>query len=450
MTTHYDLIVIGSGTAGTTGAHACAKEGWRVAVVDNLPFGGTCVLRGCDPKKILRRGAEIIDSASLLTGKGIDPGTLRVDWPALMAHKRGFTEPMSDKIEKGLESAGVKTLHGRASFTAPDRLTVDGNTLTASHFLIATGARPKAMPFEGNEHMIDSTAFMELEELPNRILFVGGGFISFEFAHIAARVGSDVTIATHGPRLLKGFDPDLVDLLRTRSTDLGIDIRTGIAINSIVPTGSGFAVVTEMDGKESTLEVDLVVHGAGREPDLADLNLEAASVEYSKAGVTVSEHLQSVSNSAIYAAGDAAASPGMPLTPVASMEGGVAARNMLNETRETPDYAGIPTAVFTIPELVRVGMLEDEAREQGLDTDVRYSDTSEWFSNYRLGETVAATKIIIDRETRRILGAHMLGPEYAEVVNIIALAMRLGLTADEVSNLVAAYPSVGSDLGSML
>lgn len=448
--TDFDLIVIGTGTAGSTAATKCAKEGWRVAIVDSLPYGGTCVLRGCDPKKILRRGAEIIDGARLMNGKGIDPGTLSIDWPALVERKRGFTEPMSRKIEDGLESAGVVTLHGRASFRSRDSLDVDGRRFTAERFLVATGAHPTPMVFPGSEHLIDSTEFMELDRLPERILFVGGGFISFEFAHIAARAGCTVTIATHGPRVLKGFDPDLVDLLRSRSSEIGINIRTNTSINRIERTRSGLQVETETDGQVERHDVDLVVHGAGREPDLDDLNLEAAGVEYTSAGVTVSDDLRSTSTPTVYAAGDAAATKGMPLTPVASMEGSVAADNMVKGQSEAPDYTGIPTAVFTIPELVRLGMLEEEARDLGFDVDVRFSDTSEWFSNYRIGETTAAAKIFVDRGTDQILGAHMLGPEYSEVVHLFALAMQLKLTAGDLRSLTAAYPSVGSDLGSML
>ena len=170
----------------------------------------------------------------------------------------------------------------------------------------------------------------------------------------------------------------------------------------------------ERSGQSETVGFDLVVHGAGRVPELAGLNLDAAAVEWDERGVRVSPHLQSTSNAAVYAAGDAANTPGMPLTPVAVFEGKVAASNMLKASTTVPDYSGVPTAVFTIPEVARVGMLEQEARDQGIDIDVRYRDTSGWYSNYRIGETTAATKILIDRSTDRIVGAHLLGPEYGE------------------------------------
>lgn len=450
MNIDYDLIVIGTGTAGAAVARKCANAGWKVAIIDDLPYGGTCALRGCDPKKILRRGAEIIDSARSMRGKGIDAGTLSIDWPALMAHKRGYTEPMPQRVENGLTAAGVTALHGHAAFTGPDRLDVDGESLSASHFVIASGARPRTLSFPGSEHVIDSTAFLELDVLPARILFIGGGFISFEFAHIAARVGSRTTIVNHSPRPLKGFDPDLVDLLVTRSTRLGIDIREDTTIRSVERAGSGYRVEIEHDGRAETIAVDLIVHGAGREPNLADLDLGKADIAYDHTGVTVADHLQSVSNPAVYAVGDAAATHGMPLTPVAAIEGKVAASNLLKGATVVPDYTGIPIVVFTVPELARVGMLEQDARARGIDIDVRYNDTSSWFSNYRTGESMAATKILVDRATDRIVGAHMFGPEYAEVINIIGLGMKLGLTTRQLKSTTAAYPSVGSDLGYLL
>lgn len=450
MSYDFDLIGIGSGTAAAAAASKASAAGWQVAIVDDLPYGGTCALRGCDPKKILRRAAEIVDAALLLDGKGIDPGTLRIDWPALMAHKRGFTEPMSRRVEAGLIADGVTALHGLAVFAGPNLVTVDGTPYTAEHFVIGTGARPRTLEFPGAENLIDSAAFLALGVLPKRILFVGGGFISFEFAHIAARAGSETTIIHRSARPLRGFDPDLVRLQIDRSRELGIDIRLNAGITRVDAVDGEYLVETVLNGEAETFEVDLVVHGAGRVPDLDRLNLDAAGIAYDVHGVTVDPHLQSVSNPAVWAAGDAARTAGPPLTPVAAIEGKVAASNMLKGGTVVPDYTGIPSAVFTVPELIKVGMLEEEARAAGIDVEVKYRDTSQWFSNYRIGETTAAAKVIIDRATHKIVGAHMFGPEYAEVVNTIAPAMKTGLTTRQVKSMTAAYPSVGSDLGYLL
>ncbi|MGH3739301.1 MAG: dihydrolipoyl dehydrogenase family protein [Micromonosporaceae bacterium] len=442
--------MIGAGMAGVNAANKCGAAGWRVAIVDELPYGGTCALRGCDPKKILRRGAEIIDAARLLEGKGVDLNGLAINWADLMGHKRGFTDPVPDNMEKNLTGNGVDTLHGTATFTGPTTLGLDGRALEADRFLIATGARPRPLGFPGHEHLIDSTDFLHLDELPGRVLFVGGGFVSFEFAHIAARAGATPVVIDRRERPLKGFDPDLVELLVERSTTVGIDIRRDTAITSITTSPSGYAVTVDRDDTFETIETDLVVHGAGRVPELSRLGLAAAGIAHGPKGVTVAGHLQSTTNPAVWAAGDSADTPGMPLTPVAVFEGKVAASNMLKAETTVPDYDGVATVVYTIPELARVGMLEADARAAGLDLDVRYRDTGGWYSNYRIGETTAATKILIDRSTDRIVGAHMFGPEYGELINFCALATKLGLTTRQLKSMTASYPSVGSDLGSML
>ncbi len=450
MSNHFDLIVIGAGMAGIAAANKCAAQGWDVAVVDALPYGGTCALRGCDPKKILRRGAEIIDSARLMRGKGIDDAHLSINWTDLMKHKHGFTDPVPKSMEDGLTGNGVTTLHGQARFTGPRQLEIDGVSYDADRFLVATGARPRPLDFPGAEHLIDSTDFLDLDALPSRILFVGGGFISFEFAHIAARAGGPPVIVDRGERPLKSFDPDLVELLVDRGREVGIDLRRTTTIVAVEAADDGYQVTLDRAGTRETVQTDLVVHGAGRVAELADLGLDAAGVEWDEHGIKVAGHLQSATNPAVWAAGDSSDTEGMPLTPVAVSEAKVAASNMIKDATTTPDYAGIPTAVFTIPELTRVGKLESEARAAGIDLAVRYSDTSGWYSNYRIGETTAAAKILINQSNDQIVGAHLLGPEYAELVNTLALAIKLGLTTRQLKSATAAYPTVGSDLGSML
>jgi len=450
MTTNYDLIVVGAGMAGISAANKAVATGWRTAIVDELPYGGTCALRGCDPKKILRRGAEIIDAANLMRDKGIDANGLSINWADLMRHTRGFTDPVPGNAERDLVTNGVDNLHGTATFTSPTALEIDGIVYEPGHVLVATGARPRPLGFPGADHMIDSTEFLYLESLPGRVVFVGGGFISFEFAHIAARAGSTVTIIDRGDRPLRGFDPDLVDLLVARSATVGIDVRTRSTIDRIEAAGSGHRVQLDTPDGPRAIEAELVVHGAGRIPNLSTLGLDTGGVAHTDRGITVAAHLQSTTNPAVYAAGDAADTDGMALTPVAVFEGKVAASNMTRGHQRAPDYHGVPTTVFTIPELARVGLLEHEARERGLDIEVRFTDTSRWYSNHRIGETTAAVKILVDTTTDMIVGAHMLGPEYAELINTCGLAMKLGLTTRQLKSATAAYPTIGSDLGSML
>lgn len=450
MTDDYDLLVIGAGMAGIAAATKCSSQGWRVAIVDELPYGGTCALRGCDPKKILRRGAEVVESARLMRDKGVDNGTLAINWGELMKHKHGFTDPVPRSMEENLKARGVNTLHGTATFTGPTHIDISGTTYKASKILIASGATPRPLDFPGQEYLIDSTDFLSLETLPSRIVFVGGGFVSFEFAHIAARAGSFPVIIDRGPRPLKAFDADLVELLIIRGSDAGVEVQRRTSITRVEQTGSGYRVHVDSAGSPATIDADLVVHGAGRTPDLSRLNLETGGVAYSGHGVEVADHLQSKTNADVYAAGDSADTAGMPLTPVAVIEAKVAASNMLRSDSTVPDYAAIPTAVFTIPELVRLGMLEEEARESGLDVDVRYTDTSQWYSNYRIGETSGATKILVDKSNDRIVGAHLFGAGYAELANTISMAMKHGLTTRQIKSTTATYPTIGSDLSSMI
>lgn len=450
MTDSLDLLVIGAGMAGTVAANKAGGKGWRVGIVDALPYGGTCALRGCDPKKILRRGAELVESARLMNGKGIEPGTLKISWGDLMAHKRGFTDRIPQSMERELTGNNVTCLHGTARFTGPQQIEIDGIAHEARHVLIATGARPRPLNFPGSEHLIDSTQFLELEALPERIVFVGGGYIAFEFAHLASRTGANCVILDHGERPLRQFDPDLVGLLVDRTQRDGIPVRQGAEVAGVERIGASYRVSVNHEGTQSTLTADLVVHAAGRVADLHSLGLDAANVAAGPSGVQVSDHLQSTTNPDVYAAGDAAQTPGEPLTPIAVIEGKVAASNLLKGTRTVPDYAGVPSTVFTLPELNRVGMLEHEARSRGMDIDVRYTDTSGWYSNYRIGETTGAAKIIIERRTNLLLGAHLLGHDYAELVNTFGLAIKLGLTTSQLRSAVATYPSTGSDLSSLL
>ncbi|GAB3245413.1 dihydrolipoyl dehydrogenase family protein [Arthrobacter pigmenti] len=450
MTDDYDLLVIGAGMAGIAAATKCSSQGWRVAIVDELPYGGTCALRGCDPKKILRRGAEVVEAARLMRGKGVDNGDLSINWGELMNHKHGFTDPVPQSMEEDLRTHGVETLHGTATFTGPTSIDISGITYNVSKVLIATGATPRPLDVPGQEHLIDSTEFLNHEALPPRIVFVGGGFVSFEFAHIAARAGSSPVIVDRGARPLKAFDADLVELLIDRGSEAGVEVQRGTSITGVEQTSDGYRVHIDRSGTSGTIDADLVVHGAGRVPDLSRLNLDAGHVAYGKHGVEVAGHLQSTTNADVYAAGDSADTAGMPLTPVAVIEAKVAASNMLKSGSTVPDYAAIPTAVFTIPELVRIGMLEHEARDSGLDVDVRYANTSGWYSNYRIGETAGATKILVDKSNDRIVGAHLFGAEYAELANTISMAMKHGLTIRQIKSTTATYPSIGSDLGSML
>ncbi|MEO7148738.1 MAG: NAD(P)/FAD-dependent oxidoreductase [Rhodanobacteraceae bacterium] len=450
MEGEFDVVVIGTGTAASTAAGRCRKAGLSVAIIDELPYGGTCALRGCDPKKMLRRGPEIIDAARRLDGQGIVSGGLRIDWPALMAFKRGFTDPIPEKRAKGFADQGMAIFHGTARFIDRNTVAVGEDRLRARHVVVASGAKPRRLAIPGEELVTTSTGFLELEALPSRILFIGGGYVSLEFAHIAARAGAQVTVLTRGDRPLTGFDPDLVQRLSERSQAAGIGLHLHAEVEAVERTDGGLHVHAVVAGKSERFAADIVVHGAGRVPATDALDLDKADVRAGRRGIEVNDHLQSTTNPIVYAAGDVADTAGPPLTPVSHLEGEVVAENILNGNRIQPDYTGIPSVVFTLPALARVGLLEAEAREQGLDFTCRLTDMSGWFTVRRVAETHAAAKVLIENGSDRILGAHLLGPESSEVINLFALAMRSGLKASHLKHFVSAYPSAASDIGSLI
>jgi glutathione reductase (NADPH) len=445
----YDLIVIGTGTAAAVAAHRCRAAGWRVAVIDHLPYGGTCALRGCDPKKVLVGAAEAIDHARRMRGKGVGGAEPSIDWRALMAFKRGFTEPVPAMMEASFKKSGIEPYHGRARFAGPCSVAAAGKTLEARFVLIAAGAVPVKLDIPGAEHLISSTEFMELEELPRRIALVGGGYIAAELSHLAARAGAKVTVLQRAERLLKPFDADLVGWLTEKSRDIGIDVRLKTRVDRIEKSPRGFAVRATAEGQPESFDADLVVHAAGRVPDLEPLELKAAAVQHDKGRLKLNDYLQSVSNPCVYAAGDAA-SKGPPLTPVAGHDGRVASANMLNGNQRKPSYLGVPSVAFTIPPIAAVGLTEEKAREQGLGFRVRSQKASDWYTARRVAEPAYGFKVLIEEATDRILGAHLIGPSADEVINVFALAIRLGRTAKELRDAIFAYPSGASDIGHML
>jgi len=448
-----DLIVVGTGTAAQSVAYACRESGsgWAVTVIDNRPFGGTCQLRGCDPKKVLVGVSEVTDWARRMDGRGMPGSPGIIDWPEMMAFKRTFVDGVPELNETAFEQAGIRTVHGRARFTGPTSLRVGDDVHEAAHVVIATGARHAPLGIPGEEHLVTSTGFLELPVLPPRVLFVGGGYIAFEFAHVAARAGRHVRVVHRGTRPLEAFDPDLVDQLLATTRDLGVDVVLETTVTGVEQRGDEFVVRTTSGAGSGDFVADLVVHAAGRVPEIDDLDLDVAGVNRVEGGgVEVNQYLQSVTNPAVYAAGDAAASGGFPLTPVAGMQGGVVAANLLEGNSRVPNYDGIPSVVFTTPALARVGIDEATADARGIDYVVRHEETTGWYSSRRVALAHSGFKTLVEKGTGRILGAHLFGHHAEEVINLFGLAIRKGLTADDLKDMIYAYPTSSSDIGSML
>ena len=448
MARTYDVVVLGTGTAARVAAMRCQKAGWSVAVVDCQPFGGTCALRGCDPKKVLVGAATAIDHARRMQPNGVT-GAVRIDWPELMAFKRSFTDPVPAKHEADYRAKGVDAFHGVARFAAKDAVLIDGERIEARHVVIATGAKPRPLGIPGEEHVITSDAFLSLDALPRRIVLIGGGYVAAEFSHVAARAGAEVTILQRADRLLPRFDADLMGWLTEKFRAIGVEVRTRTTVEAVERIEGGYRVRASSGGKPQAFEADLVVHAAGRVPNLDGLALEAGGVEAEGGRLRLNEFLQSVSNPAVYAAGDAAEA-GPPLTPVSSHDAKVVAANLLKGNYRRPDYRGVPSVAFTVPPIATVGLGEAEAQALGLDFRVNCERTSGWFTARQAAEPVSGHKVLVENGTERILGAHLLGPHADEVVNLFALAIRHGLTADALRSTMFGYPTGASDVGYML
>lgn len=437
----FDLIIIGTGVAGSSAVDDAVKAGLRTALVDKREFGGTCALRGCEPKKVLFAGSEPVERARAQSSTGI-VGDVGLDWRQLIEFKRGFTEPLPAMLEKSFADMGVTLLHGVASFTSPDTISVAGKEYSANSFLVATGAIPMPLGITGEGLVIDSERFMETEIMPERVVFIGGGYISFEFAAMARAAGSKPIILHRGATPLATFDRDLVDLLIAHYAATEIDVRVNSAVIAVRREGDSL-VVELKDG--SQVVCDMVVHGAGRVPDVADLHLDVAGVTVGRHGVEVDNTMASVSNPIVFAAGDAAAL-GMPLTPVGIAQARVAVRNIVTPGSATFDPPVVPSIVFSDPPLASVGLDERSVSERDVDVEVKLTDTSAWLSSQRVGLHHTGAKTFVDRKTGKVLGAHVLGHNADELINLFALAIAYGVTVDELKAQLWGYPTASSEI----
>ena len=450
MEREYDVIVIGTGVAGSDVAWHCREAGMRIAITDHQTYGGTCALRGCVPKRVLAGAAEVVARVHDQQGRGIR-GEVSIDWPQLLAFERSFTDPIPRRKEERFRRAGIHTCRGFARFAGPDRVAIGDDLFSARYIVIATGAHPRPLDVPGADLVTQSDDFFYLETLPERIVFIGGGYISFEFAHVAARAGAKATILQRSGRVLKGFDHDIVDRLVQASREVGIDVQMNMPLLSVEKTAAGLLVRAGREGEEETFEADMVVHGAGRVPAIEGLDLAAGGVETDRRGIRVNEYLQSVSNPAVYVAGDA--NPGgVQLTPVAVRDAHIVVDNILNGNARAADYWVVPSAVFTNPLIASVGLTEEAAKEKGIPYIVHAGDLSERFTNRGINQKHVGYKLLIASDSRRILGAHLIGHHVEEVINIFALAIKHGLTVDDLTldAIPWAYPSNAYDIIHMV
>tara|TARA_R110000868_G_scaffold26072_1_gene100954 strand:- start:760 stop:2109 length:1350 start_codon:yes stop_codon:yes gene_type:complete len=444
----FDVFVIGSGIAGQTVAKACIEQGMKVAIADNREFGGTCANRGCDPKKILLGALEAYELSSNLKGKGIDK-VVKVNWKQLQKFKRKFTAKIPASTEQNLNGKGMKLFHQSPEFLDENTLLVEGKKVKAKKIIIATGQIPRKLEIPGAKHFKNSDDFLNLKKLPKQIVFVGGGYIGMEFAHMAARAGAKVTVLDTGKRPLHAFDADLVSELKKYSESLGINFIFEAIPTKLEKKGKNYTLTYEINGEETIIEARVIFNTAGRVPALEGLNLEKGNVDFDESGVTTNNYLQSTSNTNVYACGDVS-DKNLPLTPLSGRQGYVVAENIINGNKKVLEVPVIPSVVFTLPNLATVGYSEDDARNRYKNIRVNYEVAADWFNAKRINAPLYAYKVILNDRTGEVVGAHVLGPNAGETINIFAMVINNKMTDRDIKSTIFSYPSWVNDVKSMV
>ncbi|MGN6496654.1 MAG: glutathione-disulfide reductase [Tsuneonella sp.] len=439
----YDLFVIGAGSGGVRASRVSASFGAKVAVAEEYRVGGTCVIRGCVPKKMLVYGAHFAEDLEDAKNFGWTIDNPKFDWITLRDNVLSDVDRLNRAYTDTLENHDVEIIHERAVLTGPhDIRLASGKTVTAKYILIATGARPHVPDCPGHELGITSNEAFHLDALPPRVLIAGGGYIANEFAGIFNEFGSKVTIINRSDQLLRGYDESLRDRLLTISIMKGIDFRFNANFRGIEKTEGGCLKVSMTNYED--LVVDCVMFATGRVPNTEGLGLEAAGVELGEKGEIVVDRFSKTSAEHIYAVGDV--TNRVQLTPVAIREGQAFAETVFNNNPVAVDHGCIPSAVFSHPPLAGVGLTEGQARN-------KYGAIKVYESDFRPMKNVLAGrnerslyKMICDEATGKILGIHMIGPEAAEVMQAAAVAVKAGLTKADFDATTAIHPTMAEEL----
>ncbi|PTQ79792.1 glutathione reductase (NADPH) [Trichococcus patagoniensis] len=437
----YDVVVIGSGVAGQTAASGLAFAGKNVAIVENDLWGGTCANRGCDPKKILFSVVEAHNKSLHLIGKGIEEAPI-INWSQLIAFKNTFTDPVPEQSKKRLKASGIDVYNATAEFIDAKNIKVQDHILEAAQFVIATGARPALINIEGKEHFLTSDDFLSLPNMPDKLTFIGGGYIAFEFAAIANAAGAQVDVIHHNSRPLKAYDQELVSALMSQLEAKGVIFHLDTNITLIEKVGQQFKLT---DDKGFELTTDLVFATTGRLANTEKLKLENADVTYDKKGIIVNDYLQT-SNPAIYALGDVLSKKQPKLTPVSSLEASYLVSLLTNKNDCPIAYPKIPTNVFSSPKLAQVGVTVLEAENSKDKYEVSTIDASNWFNYLRVNEPVSKVNIIIDKDSGLLAGASCLNNEADQLINFFTFFINKEIKAAELADAVFAYPTIASDL----
>jgi glutathione reductase (NADPH) len=445
MTTSYDfdLFVIGAGSGGVRASRVAAAHGAKVAVAEEFRVGGTCVIRGCVPKKLLIYGAHFAEDLADARRFGWNVPDCAFEWGTLRDNVLGEVDRLEGLYKNTLDSHKVEMIPERATIAGPHKVKLaSGKTVTAKYILVATGAWPVLPEIEGAEHGVTSNEIFHLDECPKRIVIVGGGYIANEFAGIFHQFGSHVTMVNRGSDLLRGYDEQIRDRLLQISVTKGINFRFNAKMEKIEKNKDGTMCVRFKDG--DPVAADVVMFATGRRPHTDGLGLEKAGVELNEKGAIKVDDYSKTSCDSIYAVGDV--TDRLQLTPVAIREGHAFADTVFGNNPRTVDYNCIPSAVFSHPPLAGVGLTEAQAKNK-LGTVKVYTSDFRPMKNVLAGRAERALyKMIVDATTNKVVGLHMIGPDAPEILQAAAIAVKAGLTKQDFDDTVALHPSMAEEL----
>ena len=441
MTYDYDLFVIGAGSGGVRAARMSASYGAKVAIAEEYRVGGTCVIRGCVPKKLFVYASHFAEEFEQAAGFGWQVGASHFDWPTLIANKDAEINRLNGIYIRNLEASGVEILNGRAVLKDAHTVLLDGREISAKYILVAVGATPFMPQIDGIEHAISSNEAFHIEALPRDIIVVGGGYIAVEFAGIFNGLGVNTTLVYRGEEILRGFDNEVRTHLHAEMVKKGVNIKTESDIAAITPQADGYQV-SFADGSQQT--TGLVMYATGRVPKTQELGLEAAGVETGQRGEILVDARSQTNIGNIYAVGDV--TERAQLTPVAIREGAAFAETVFNDNPQQVDHSLIPTAVFSQPPIGTIGMGEEEAQAAGLDFDV-YATTFRAMKNTLSGsEEKTLMKLLVEKASDKIIGLHIVGPDSGEMIQAFGVAVTMGATKAQFDATIAVHPTAAEEL----
>ncbi|MBK3475748.1 glutathione-disulfide reductase [Pseudomonas sp. MF6751] len=446
MAYDFDLYVIGAGSGGVRAARFAAGFGARVAVAESRYLGGTCVNVGCVPKKLLVYGAHFAEDFEQASGFGWSLGEANFDWATLIANKDREINRLNGIYRNLLVNSGVTLHEGHARLVDAHQVEINGERFTARHILIATGGWPQIPEIPGREHAIGSNEAFFLKELPKRVLVVGGGYIAVEFAGIFHGLGAHTSLLYRGDLFLRGFDGSVRKHLQEELTKRGLDLQFNADIERIDKQADGSLKATLKDGR--VLEADCVFYATGRRPMLDNLGLENTGVKLDERGFIAVDDLYQTAEPSILAIGDVIGR--VQLTPVALAEGMAVARRLFKPEQYRPvDYANIATAVFSLPNIGTVGLTEEDARKNGHNVQIFESRFRPMKLTLTDCQEKTLMKLVVDADTDKVLGCHMVGPDAGEIVQGLAIALKAGATKQHFDETIGVHPTAAEEFVTM-